>query len=82
MTEGFRENHRASDQGGMQGGRHGSRHDIGIYGRVDAVRCVSAFDRILGRSNQSNRQHNTGFVRQVEHLLEPGHLHRTEYAGK
>lgn len=35
-----------SYKGGMQGGHYGSCDDIGIYGCVDAVRCISTTDRV------------------------------------
>jgi len=66
----------------MQGGRHGSRDDIGVFDRVDAVRGVGAVGRVRWRSHQSGRRHNSGFVRQVEHMLESSDLHRTEHAGE
>jgi len=66
----------------MQGSHYGGRDDIGVFNRVDAVLGTSSGDCIWRRSYQSGRQHNTGFVCQVEHMLESNYIHWTQYAGK
>jgi len=66
----------------MQGSHYGGRDDIGVFNCVDAVLSVSSHDCIRRRPHQSGGQHNTGFMRQVKHMLESNYLHWTQYAGK
>jgi len=65
----------------MQGSHYGGRDDIGVFNSVDAILGASSHDCVWRRSYQSGRQHNTGFVRQVEHMLESNYIHWTQYAG-
>lgn len=66
----------------MQGSHHGGRHDTGVSDRVDAVLGAGLANRVRWRPDQPGRQHHTGSVCQVKHMLESHHLHRAQHAGK